>query len=112
AAIVFVVAGINFHAAGADFEDACGQLVDEITVVRDKDDGARVLAECFEQDVFGAHVEVVGRLVEQQEVYRMEKHAKQRISVALATGENADSFERLFTGEEETSEQIADFSFS
>ena len=38
--IVFVVAGEDFDLAVADFENARGQLVDEIAVVRDEDDRA------------------------------------------------------------------------
>ena len=41
--VVFVVAGIDFDLAVAYFEDARGQLVDEISVVRNEDYGAGVL---------------------------------------------------------------------
>ena len=51
------------HPAVADLEDTRGQLVDEITVMGDEYQGADVIAQGFQQDVLGAHVQVVGRLV-------------------------------------------------
>ena len=89
--IVFIIPGIEFDFAFADFEDAGGELVDEVAVVGDEDHCAGVLHQGFEQDVFGAQVEVVGRLVEQQEIRGMQQHAQQRVAVALAAGEHADA---------------------
>ena len=107
--VVFVISGIDFHFAVADFEDARGQLVDEIAVVGDKDDRAGVLHQRFEQDVFGAQVEVVGGLVEQQEVGGVQQHFQQRVTIALASGEDADTLKDIVSREKETAEQAAQF---
>ena len=52
------------HRAIAYFEYARGQLVDEVAVVRDEYDRAREGLQRFQQHVFGAHVQVIGRLVQ------------------------------------------------
>jgi hypothetical protein len=105
--IVFVISRIDFYFAVADFEHARGQLVDEIAVVRNEDDRARVLHQRFEQDIFGAQVEVVGGLVEQQEVGGMQQHFQQRVAIALASGEHADALEDIVSRKKKTAEQAA-----
>ena len=47
--IIFIVAGIDFDFAVSDFENARSQLVDEVTVVRDEDDRARVFHQRIQQ---------------------------------------------------------------
>ena len=81
--------------AAADLEDARGQLVDKVAVVRDKHHRAGVLAQRFEQHVFGAHVQVVGGLIEEQEIRRTQQHARQGIAIALAARKHADALEDL-----------------
>ena len=105
--IIFVVAGEDFDFAVADFEDAGGQLVDEIAVVRNEDDRAGVLHERVEQHVFGAQVEVVGGLVEQKEIRRMQQQAQQGVAAALAAGEHADLLEHVLVRKQEAPEQAA-----
>src|SRR5262249_17518219 len=103
--IVFVVAGKDFDAAVPDFKNPRGQLVDEIAVVRDKDHGAGELAERLEQNIFGAKVQVVGGLVEEQKIRWMQQHAGQRVAVTLAAGKHADGLENVVLGEEKATEQ-------
>ena len=67
----------------------------------------RELPQRFEQHVLGAQVEVVGRLVEQQEIGRPQQHARQRVAVALAAREHADALEDVVVGKQETAEQGA-----
>jgi selenophosphate synthetase-related protein len=55
-------------AAVFDLEDAGGEAVDEVAVVRDEEHRAGEVADGVEQDVLGAQIEVVGGLVEQQQV--------------------------------------------
>ena len=90
AQIVFVVAGVDVHGAVLDLEDARAERVEEVAVVGDEDDGAGEVADGFEQNFLGAQVEVVGRLVEQQEVRRADEDAGQRVAIAFAAGEHAE----------------------
>ena len=95
------------HAAIGDLEDAGGQLVDEIAVVRDEDHRAGELFKRFEQHFLGAQVQVIGGLVEQQEIGRHHQHAGQRVAVALAAGEHADGLEDVVFGEQEAAQDGA-----
>src|SRR5207249_7738461 len=51
--------------------------------------------------------EVVGGLVEQQEIRGMQQHLEKRIAVALAAREYADALEDVVTREQKTAEQAA-----
>src|SRR5262249_58796665 len=75
--------------------------------VRDKDHGAGELAERLEQNIFGAKVQVVGGLVEEQKIRWMQQHAGQRVAVTLAAGKHADGLENVVLGEEKATEQAA-----
>ncbi len=106
--VVLVVAGVDVDAAVFDLEDAGGEAVDEVAVVRDEEDGAGELFDGVEEHVFGAHVEVVGRLVEQEEVGGRDEHAGEGVAVALAAGEHAEGLEDVVAGEHEAAEEIAE----
>ena len=76
--------------AAIELEDPAGDVVEKVAVVRDRDDGARVVLEKALEpgDRFG--VEMVGRLVEQQQVRRSQQQAAQRDTAPLAAGEGRD----------------------
>src|SRR5207248_492302 len=101
---VFVISWIDFDASSADFEDAGCQFIYEVAIMRNENHCAGVFAQSFEQNVFGAHVEMVRRLIEQKKIRWMQQHSKKRIAVALAAGEHANTFEYFVPGEEETAE--------
>jgi len=105
--IVFVISRIDFHFAFANLEHPRGQLVDEIAVVGNENYRAGVLHQGFEQDVFGAQVEVVGGLIEQQEVGGVQQHFEQRVAIALSAGEDADALKDIVAREKKTAEQAA-----
>src|SRR5581483_636604 len=108
---IFVVAGINLNTPATDLKHPGCQLVNEVAVVRNEDHRAGVLAERCEQHVFGAHIEVIGRLVKQEKIRRMQQHPQQGIAVALAAGEHADTLEHVVSGEQKTSQQTAQICF-
>src|SRR5207249_345021 len=64
--------------AAVELQDPAGDVVEEVAVVGDGDDGARIFLEMTLQpsDRFG--VEVVRRLVEQQQIGLLEEHAAER----------------------------------
>ena len=70
--------------AAIELENPAGDVVEEVAIVGDGDDRARVvLEEALEPgDRFG--VEMVGRLVEQQQVGRLQQQPAQRDAAALA----------------------------
>src|SRR6185503_20268929 len=70
--------------AAVELEDPAGDVVEEVTIVRDRDDGAgEVLQESLEpRDGLG--IQVVRRLVEQQHVGVRQEQAAQRDAAALS----------------------------
>src|ERR1700704_6902618 len=107
--VVFVVTRINLNFPSTDFEDTRGQLVDEVSVVGNEDDGAGVIRKRVEQHIFRAQVEVIGGFVEQQKVRWMQQQAQQGIATTLASGEHIDFLENIVFGKQETSEKTAQF---
>ena len=76
--------------AAVELEDPSGDVVEEIAVVRDRDDGARVLLERPLEPGDGLGVEVVGRLIEEEEVGFGQQQPAQRDPSTLATRERGD----------------------
>ena len=66
--VVVVVAAVADEPALADLDDAADELVEELAVVRDEEDRAGVGLEVVLEPEQGFEVEVVGGLVEQQQV--------------------------------------------
>src|SRR4051812_24888790 len=75
--------------------------VEKIAIVADQDHGALVVAEHFLEDVEGLEVEVVGRLVQHQEVGRFRQRACQHQPAALAARQHLQRRAHLFLGEQE-----------
>src|SRR3546814_15207066 len=71
-------------------QDRGDRTVEEIAVVADQDDGAVVVGQLLLQQVEGLDVEVVGRLVEDQQVVRLREQLGQQQAVSLATRPGRD----------------------
>ena len=85
-----VVALIGDPAAPVELEDPAGDVVQEVAIVGDGDDRPRVIAQVLLQPGHGLRVQVVGGLVEQQQVGLAQQQAAERDPPALATGEGGD----------------------
>src|SRR5262249_3411364 len=85
-----VVALERDRGAAVELEDPLGDVVEEVAVVRDGDDAARILREVLLEPRDALGVEMVGRLVEQQEVRLLEQDLAERDAAALAAGEHRD----------------------
>ena len=68
--------------------DPAGDMIEEVTVVGDGDDRARVGREVLLQPEHALGVKVVRRLVQQQQVGRLDEELAQRHAAALTTGED------------------------
>ena len=77
-------------ASAVELEDPLGDVVEEVAVVGDGDHRARVLVEEALEPLDGLGVEVVGRLVEQQQVGVLEQQPGERHAALLAAGERRD----------------------
>ena len=85
-----VVALVGEGAAAVELEDPLRDVVQEVPVVRDGDDGAGVALQVLLQPQHGLGVQVVGGLVEQQQVGLLKEQLAERYPAPLATGEGAD----------------------
>ena len=85
-----VVALERESAAAVELEDPARDVVEEVAVVRDGDDRALVVREEALEPEHRLGVEVVRRLVEEEQVRRREEQSAQRDAAALAAGERVD----------------------
>ena len=85
-----VVAAERDAPAAVELEDPLRDVVEEVAVVGDRDDGARVLLEEALEPLDRLGVEVVRRLVEEQQVRVLEEQPAQRDAPLLAAGEGRD----------------------
>ncbi len=85
-----VVAAERDAAAAVELEDPLRDVVQEVAVVGDGDDRARVLVEEPLQPLDRLGVEVVGRLVEQEQVGVLEQEPGEGDAAALAAGQRRD----------------------
>ena len=82
-----VVALIGNAAAAIELEDPAGDVVEEVAVVGDDQDGAGIVAQMAFQPIDGLGVEMVRGLVEQQQLGLLEQQPAERDAAALAAGE-------------------------
>ena len=73
-----------------DFEDPADHIVEEVAVVGDHQHRARIFLEMAFQPLDALGVEVVGRLVEQQDRRLLEQQAGQRDAALLTAGQILD----------------------
>ena len=85
-----IIALVGNAAAAVELEDPAGDVVEEIAVVGDDQDRARIALEVAFEPGDGLGVEVIGRLVEQQQVGRFEQEPAQRDAPLLAARELVD----------------------
>ncbi len=82
------VARIRAQQAAVEFDDARRDAVEERAVVRDDDGGGPVEQQLLEP-LDAVDVEVIGRLVEQQQLRFQRERRRERRTLALAAGQSA-----------------------
>ena len=82
-----VVATPGDALAAVELEDPTGDVIEEVAVVGDADDGAGVLLEVLLEPVDGLGVEVVRGLVEEKDVGLLEEQAAEGYATTFAAGE-------------------------
>ena len=82
-----VIALVGNAAAVVELEDPAGDVVEEVAVVGDDQDRARIIAQMALQPIHALGVEMVGRLVEQQQLGLIEQQPAKRDAAAFAAGE-------------------------
>ena len=82
-----IVALIGNAAAAIELEDPAGDVVEEVAVVGDDQDGAGIIAQVAFEPIDGFGIEVVRGLVEQQQFGLLEQQPAERDPTALAAGQ-------------------------
>ena len=85
-----IAAVIGDARAAIELERPFGDVVEEIAVVGDHDHGAGIVAQMMLEPGHAFRVEMVGRLVEQQDVGLGEQQLAQRHAALLAAGQRLD----------------------
>ena len=106
--VVAVVAGVALDAAVAQLEDARGDAVEELGVVRDDQRGALVLLQVVGEPVARRRVEVVRRLVEEHVLGPAHEDLRQRDAHLPAAAEVAAELLAVVRLEAEAIEHAAD----
>src|SRR5258706_15563613 len=66
--IFFIGAGVFFDLLVFDVPDLVRDLVDKVTVMGDDHKGSLVLLQGLDEDILGNEIQVIGRLVQEQEI--------------------------------------------
>ena len=85
-----VVALVGNAAAAVELEDPAGDIVEEVAIVGDDHHRARIGAQMLFQPRRRLGVEMVGRLVEQQQIGLAQKQLAERDAAALAARQLGD----------------------
>lgn len=91
----------------AELVDPFDESVEKLAIVRNDDHRAVVLFDGVFQDVLRAHVHVVRRLVEHEQVIRLEHQSRHGQPGPLSSRQHAHLLVDLFAPEQERSEDVA-----
>ncbi len=100
-----VVAGVELEAAALDVGDAAGDVVEEIAVVGNQQQRAAVILEPLFEPDDGIEVQVIGGLVEQQQVGAAHQRPPQVQPHAPAAGEARHRLQELPVGKTQAVQQ-------
>src|SRR5882757_931238 len=102
-----VAAAKLMRAFRRQFQYAVGQRRQKMPVMRDEQHGALVLRESRDQHLLGGEVEMVGRLIQHQEIRRIEQHDRHHQSRLLAARQHPAPLLDIVAGETEAAGQRA-----
>ena len=103
-----MVCDVEVGGAALEVPDAGAGFFDEVLVVGDEEDGALVFLHGLVEGVDGFEVEVVGGLVEDEDVGFLQHDLAEEEAGGLATGEGLGLLHALFAAEEHLAEDAAD----
>ena len=103
-----IVAGVIDKDVAGKFHDPAGSPVDEITVMGNIQNGPVIGVEGIFQNFAGNDIQMVGRLVEDQQVGFGQHELCQRDTAFFTAGEFAYKLEYIVPGKEKGSQQVSD----
>src|SRR6266568_446127 len=106
--VIIIVAFIHPHLAMINLKNTINQQAEKVSVVADQNNRPREVFECFQQHLAGADIEMIGRFIKDQKIYRAGQNCGQYHPALLAPGEIFDAFLNCVTRKEEGTEQITD----
>ncbi len=109
--ILVVVAGVEMYLLVPDFHDAFHGDVEKVAVVRDEDERVRIGGQVLLKPVAGFEIEVVGRLVEQQQVGLLQQKFGERDAHLPAAGKFFGLARPVVAMKAETGQHLADLRF-
>ncbi len=109
---LFVVARIEMHAAIPDLDDFVDGDVQEIAVVRNQHEGERIVGKILLQPVAGFQIQVIGGLVEQQQVGFFKQQLGERDAHLPAAGKFLGAFVPLLVRKTEPGKHGAHLRFN
>ena len=88
--------------------DLGDQTIEEISVVRNQDERAVIILESLLQDVLGLHVEMVGGLIEDEEVDWLEQQLDHTEAHSLASRQHLDFLLCVLATKHECAQEVGD----
>ena len=94
-----VVAAVKFHPAVIQLHNALDNAIQKIAVMRYGEHGALVMVDIILQPFDGLHVQMVGRLVQQQDIGFAQDHHRQADAGLFASGKRGEGLAALGGGD-------------
>ena len=91
----------------AELEDPVAERTQECAIVRDEEHRAFEVGERRQEHVLGGEIQVVGRLIQHQEVRWLEQHPRHHQTGLLAAGQRADLLVDFVAGELKGAGEVA-----
>ena len=101
-----IISGIIDQDFLCEFQDTAGCAVYKVAVVGDIEDGAVIGVEGIFQNLSGDDVQVVGRLIEDEQICLGEHELGKGYTALFSAGELADQLEDVVAGEEEGGQKV------
>ena len=106
--IIIVITDIVYQYASGQIQNPCGRGVDKITVMGHVEDRAGVMIQGLLQDLLGNDVQMVGGLVQNQEIGFRKHQLGKGNTATFAAGQLRDPFEHIVSREKKGCQGTAD----
>jgi hypothetical protein len=105
--VAVVAKGVANELPTVELDNLLARLPDECAIVRNENEGARVFAKVGLEALDGGEIEVVRRLVHQQEIGLPDQHLRELQPAALAAGKRVHGTCEVGFGESDVQGQAA-----
>ena len=99
--IVTKIPGIKLYLLMANHQNFRGDSVDQMTIMGDETQGPSIALEGKFQHFPRGNVEVIGRLIEEQEIRRLDENLTQKQATPLSTTQDRDLLKDIVAFKEE-----------